>query len=95
MAKRRVLKKDVDFLVSEVVSDCYTFMMFNGDKSHDEAIKVIESALDKRNEAYKKISSRVKHENPKEVKKYYKQIQQEFLEGVDECFTKLSELTKK
>jgi hypothetical protein len=50
MANKRNLKKDVDFLVSEVVSDCYTFMLINGDKNRDKALSIIEGMLEKRNE---------------------------------------------
>lgn len=94
MANKRDLKKDVDFLVSEVVGDCYTYMMLNGNKNRDEVFTIIESMLQKRNELIGRINKREQFENTKKVKEYYKNIQQDLLVAVDDCFTKLSEVSK-
>lgn len=93
MAKRRELKKDVDYLVTEVVSDCYTYMLLNGDKNRDKAVEIIESILKMRNEVIRKINTPGK-KDAKANRAYFKELHREILEGVDSCFTKLSELTK-
>jgi hypothetical protein len=94
MANKRNLKKDVDFLVSEVVSDCYTFMLINGDKNRDEALSIIETMLEKRNEFMTRINNPENKDDAKAVKAHYKSIQQDLMVAVDGCFTKLSEITK-
>ncbi len=94
MANRRNLKKDVDFLVSEVVSDCYTFMLLNGEKNRDKALSIIESILEKRNELVTRINNPEKDADSKAIKAHYKAIQQDMMVVVDDCFTKLSEITK-
>ncbi|BDX38786.1 hypothetical protein CYCD_21410 [Tenuifilaceae bacterium CYCD] len=94
MANKRNLKKDVDFLVSEVVSDCYTFMLINGDKNRDKALSIIEGMLEKRNELITRINNPENKEDSKAVKAHYKAIQQDLMVAVDDCFTKLSEITK-
>lgn len=94
MASKRNLKKDFDYLVSEVISDCYTYMLINGDRKRDEAIAIIESILDKRNELIHRIKHPAKKDDRKAVKNHYREVQNDMLKAIDESFTKLSELTK-
>ncbi|MGE0079486.1 MAG: hypothetical protein AB7S48_16615 [Bacteroidales bacterium] len=94
MANKRNLKKDVDFLVSEVVSDCYTYMLLNGEKNRDKALSIIESMLEKRNEFVTRINNPENKADAKAIKAHYKAIQQDLMVAVDDCFTKLSEITK-
>ncbi|KAB2867122.1 MAG: hypothetical protein F9K37_13015 [Bacteroidales bacterium] len=94
MANKKNLKKDVDFLVSEVVSDCYTFMLINGDKNHDKALAIIETMLEKRNELITRINNPENKHDAKAVKAHYKAIQEDLMVAVDDSFTKLSAITK-
>ena len=95
MASKRELKKNIDYLISEVISDCFTYMLINGDKKRDEAIAIIESILDKRFELVHRIKHQVPNDNPKAVKAHYRDIRKDSLQIIDESFTKLSELSKK
>ncbi len=94
MANKKNLKKDVDFLVSEVVSDCYTFMLIHGDKNQDKALAIIETMLEKRNELISRINNPENKHDAKAVKAHYKAIQEDLMVAVDDCFTKLSDITK-
>ena len=90
MASLRRLKKDIDFLVEEVISDCCTFMYVYPDKKREEAIQIIEDAVALRNKLYAEANH--PQENPK--KEYYKAVSKELLEGVDGFFQRISDLTK-
>jgi hypothetical protein len=90
MASLRKLKKDIDFLIQEVISDCCTFMYVYPDKKRDEAIQIIEDAVGLRNKLFAEVNN--PQDNPK--KAYYKAVNKELLEGVDAFFQKISELTK-
>ena len=90
MASLRRLKKDIDFLVEEVISDCCTFMYIYPDKKNEEAIDIIEDAVALRNKLYGEANN--PQDNPR--KAYYKAVNKELLEGVDTLFQKISELTK-
>jgi len=95
MASIKDLKKDIDYLVYEVISDCFTVMSVQpGDKSDDLA-EVVGDAVKLRNELF----SRVKHpggkENPEITKEYYKRIKVDLVEGIDKLFERLSKITKK
>ncbi|MEY1637947.1 hypothetical protein [Tenuifilum osseticum] len=94
MASKRDLKKDIDYLVGEVISDCYTYMLINGEKKRDDAIAIIESILEKRNDLIHRIKHPAKKDDRKAVKAYYREIQKDALKAIDESFSKLSELTK-
>lgn len=94
MANIRNLKKDIDFLVGEVISDCYTFMYLHGDKKKDEAVKLIEEIVTSRNELFQRANNPGKEIDKKQLKKHYKAIYDDLLSSVDQSFSKLSELTK-
>ncbi len=94
MASKRDLKKDFDYLISEVIGDCYTFMLMNGDKKHDEAIAIIESVLEKRNDLIHQLKHPQNKGDRKAVKQYYRAVQEDMLKTIDESFTKLSKLIK-
>ena len=90
MGSLRIIKKDIDFLVSEVISDCWVFMYINPDKKTDDAIAVINDAVALRNDLYNRVNA-----HPTEnVKKHYKAVTMDLLKGVDELFVRVSKLTK-
>ena len=72
MASIRLIKKDIDYLVSEVVSDCYLTIYFHPEKKQ-EIVSVMEEAVELRNSLFAQIKPKEKH-NPSLVKKHYAQI---------------------
>ena len=52
MASIRNLKKDVDFLVDEVIGDCMLYLHFNKGKNIDEIESVLKQTVDLRNDLY-------------------------------------------
>lgn len=93
MASVRRLKKDVDYLVSEVVADCYTFAYFHPEKQAN-VVDIINEAITLRNELYTRANNPDGKDNKKIVKAYYKAIWKELFEKVDGMFRKVSELSK-
>ena len=94
MASIKNVKKDIDYLVSEVVSDCYTYLYLHGDKNKEKVIGIIEDVVNKRNEFIQRVNNPEKGIDSKQVRKHYKEIYSDLLKNVDESFTKLSDLTK-
>ena len=90
MANLRIVKKDIDFLLTEVISDCGTFIYINPNKKSEEAIEIINDAIELRNELY----SRVNHPDKTNTKGSYKAINKDLLKGVDALFLRISALTK-
>ena len=95
MANKREIKKDVDFLVGEVISDCYTYLLINGEKNRDNVIEIIGSIVEKRNDLINRVNNQDKGFDTKQVKSHYKAINADLLAAIDESFSKLSKLSAK
>jgi hypothetical protein len=94
MANIRDLKKDIDYLFYELISDSFTYAgLHNGEKT-GEIQNLIEEAIESRNEFFEKVNNPTGKDNPKLVKQYYSSIRKELLEKVDGLFTKLSDISK-
>ena len=92
MASLREIKKDINYLVYEVVSDCYTFIYLNPGKKEDKALEIIHSITEFRNVIINKVNHPPKEKS--EIKKYYQSLYNELLETIDAAFQNLSKLTK-
>lgn len=90
MANLRSFKKDVIFLVNEVISDCWVFMYLNRDKNVEEANKIVADAVELGDNIFEQIN----HYPKEDAKKHFKALNQKLLEGVDALFVRLSGLTK-
>jgi hypothetical protein len=95
MASVRELKKDIDYLVYEVISDCSVFSDLHPDIKSDEVSAIISDAVDFRNDLIARINNPDGKDNPKIVKTYYKTIEKDLMKGVDKLFSRLSQLSKK
>jgi len=88
MAKIRDIKNEVNYLTFEIIADCNTFMSMHSDKK-EEAIKLVEEAVELRNNLIEKIN------HPEKASaKYYKDIRKSLLKGADALFEKLRKLIK-
>lgn len=94
MANRRNLKKDINYLVNEVVSDCLAYMFIHPDKNKEKAMNIVEQTIEKRNELIAKISQVKKEKDPKKVKQTFTQLKKEMFDSIDASFLNLSSLTK-
>lgn len=90
MANLRTIKKDVIFLINEVISDCWVYMYLNGDKNLDEAKKIVADAVEFGDNIFEQINNYPKED----TKKHFKALNQKLLEGVDALFVRLSGLSK-
>lgn len=93
MASVRIIKKDIDYLVGEVLSDCYMTVYFHPEKKQ-EIVKIMESATELRNSLIAKVNAPVEKNNSSLVRKHYAQVRRDVLEGVDKLFVALSEICK-
>jgi hypothetical protein len=95
MASVRELKKDIDYLVFEVISDCFTYSNIHSDNKSDELSTLISDAVEFRNDLIARVNNPDGKDNPKIVKAYYKTVEKDLLTGVDKLFERLSALTSK
>lgn len=94
MASIRKFKKEIDYLASEVISNSYTCLYFNPQRNRDEVFAIINDAVEVRNDLFVKANNPIEKHNPKLVKKYYHQLNNEVFEKVDALFERLSKACK-
>ncbi len=95
MASVRELKKDIDYLVFEVISDCFAFTGLHPENKPDEVADIVSEAVKFRNDLIARVNNPDGKDNPKIVRAYYKSVEKDLLTGVDKLFDKLSSLSKK
>lgn len=95
MASVRELKKDIDYLVFEVISDCFVYSGVHPDNKSDELSAIISDAVNFRNDLIARVNNPDGKDNPKIVKAYYKTLEKDLTTGVDKLFNRLSALSKK
>ena len=93
MASIRELKKDIDYLVFEVISDCFVFSNVHPENKTDELSLLISEAVEFRNDLIARVNNPDGKDNPKIVKVYYKSVEKDLITGVDKFFERLSALS--
>jgi predicted HAD superfamily phosphohydrolase len=89
-----MIKKDIDFLVGEVVADCYMTIYFHPEKQAD-VVGVMEQAVELRNKLFDAANHPMEKNNRSLVRKHYAALRRELFEKIDELFVKLSDICKK
>ena len=92
MANIRSLKKDISFVTSEIIVECFTYNYLFPDKNHEELAKIISDALEMQRELLLKINA-VKRNKEIPAKKQFKDIRISFKTAVEELVKKLNELS--
>jgi hypothetical protein len=93
MASIRQLKKEIEFLSSQLIGDCIDFVQtFNGKEL--EAMAVIDEIVALHNSTVDKINNPDGKANPKIVKAYYQKLKQEYVAGVNDAYKRLENLVK-
>jgi len=94
MAKKRNVKKDIEFLTFEVVADCFSALELYPDRKNQEIYDIISDAVKAGND----LMDRVHQKNigdKKAVKLHFKNIYIDLLKGADEQFLRLSKTISK
>jgi hypothetical protein len=92
MASIKNLKKDIVYLVSEVISDTQLFLLFNPKQNADAAYSIIEDAVDMHNLMIQRANHPDGKDNPKLVKQYYRTLRADLLSQTHSLFERISKL---
>jgi hypothetical protein len=88
-----MLKRDIDYLMDEVVTDSYLSLFFHPE--HKEAIVgVIRDAVELRNSLYARVNSPAEKKSRTLVRRHYAAVRRDMFEGIDGLFVRLSEVGK-
>jgi hypothetical protein len=94
MASIRELKKDIDYLVFEVISDCFVYAGLHPDNKTSEVSGIVNDAVSLRNDLIARVNNPAVKSEPKLVREHFKAVQNDLVAGVDKLFDQLSSLTK-
>ena len=94
MASVRNLKKDIDYLIFEVISDSFAYSSIHPEDKSDELSAIIADAVSFRNDLIARVNNPDGKDNPKIVKAFYKSVEKDLIAGVDKLFDRLSSLSK-
>lgn len=95
MASIKNLKKDIDLLMSLVLSDCFYVLEYNSKVDSDAIMKIAGDVIQKHRELRLRVNHPDGKDNPKLVKKYYDGIVSDMLAYADKALEKLSAEVKK
>ncbi|MGQ1947747.1 hypothetical protein ACT3CD_11680 [Geofilum sp. OHC36d9] len=85
MANVRTLKKDINFLTSELVTQAYMNQIFFK-TSDEELVNQITEALEFRNDLIAKVNHPDGKDNPKLIKSYFSKVRKEMVEKFGKLF---------
>ena len=92
MASKRDLKKDIDYLIFEVITDCFAYKEVMPDNNIDKIAEIINDAVGLRNDLIARINNPEGKDNRHITKVYYQRVRKDLFEKVDELFSRLSAL---
>lgn len=95
MASRRRLKKEIDYMVSDLILDCFTYANVYSKPNDDESMKIVQETLVLRNAMRNQANHPEKKAATETSKKYYDTLAQTLFDGVDEGYEKLEKLLSK
>ncbi|MEI6679516.1 MAG: hypothetical protein WCL21_12960 [Mariniphaga sp.] len=95
MANVRRLKKEIEFMSSQLIGDCIDFLDTFEDKKDVSVLSVIEEAVLLNNTMLDRACHPDGKDNPKLVKQHYKLLKTDFIKGLDHAYGRLEGLLKK
>lgn len=95
MTTRRRLKKEIDYVVSDLILDCMTYANLNQTPNDEETIKIVQDTMELRHDLRHMANHPELRGNSETPKTYYDTISKTLLEGVDKGYKKLGKLINK
>jgi hypothetical protein len=95
MASVKELKKDIDNLIFQLVSDCFVYSGLHPDNKTEEVSEIIADAVNLRNDLIARVNNPEGKDDPKIIRSYYRSVNKDLVEGADQLFNRLSQVTKK
>lgn len=93
MASVRMIKKDIEYLAEQVLSDCCLSTYFHPEKKK-AILSIMQEVVDLRNNLFDRVNHPVEKHNKSLVKKHYAQVRKDLFLNIDELFKKLSDQCK-
>lgn len=92
MTSRRRIKKEIDYVVSDLILDCLTYTHLYKKPDDEEALQIVQGTLMLRNELRDLANHPEKKSESESVKSHYDNIAKTLIGGVEEGYGKLGKL---
>jgi hypothetical protein len=92
MTSRRRIKKEIDYVVSDLILDCLTYTHLYKKNDEEEALQIVQGTLMLRNELRDLANHPEKKSESESVKSHYDNIAKTLIGGVEEGYGKLGKL---
>jgi len=89
MASVKNFKKEINYILSDIIEECYICQLTGDDKVSDKADKIINEAIT----TFDDIIVRLHEKNVDNKKKHYQSIRAELSEKSDKMMKKIEKLT--
>jgi hypothetical protein len=83
MASIRALKKNLNYLTNELLTECFTYQFFHVDMDPKLVNEVAATILSNRNELVKRLNHIEEKNDPKKVKEHFMKIRVDFDKSID------------
>lgn len=94
MANRRVLKKEISFIATELIAECVFNKITLSDEKAEQLDKVIDKILDMEIDFRSRVNKADGKDNPKLVKNYYAQLIVSLDKAIDEIMSEIGQLVE-
>jgi len=94
MASKQRLKKEIDYIVSDLILDCFSYTSLKKNPNDEEVLQIIQDTLSLRNELRQQVNHPEKRSESQTVKNYFDNIAKTLLEAIDDGYQKLEKLMK-
>ena len=95
MTTRRRLKKEIDYVISDLVLDCMTYAHLNNKPDDEGTLGIVQDTMTLRNKLRNDTNHPEQKDNTQTTKNYYNNIAKTLLEGVDQGYKRLGKIIKK
>ena len=92
MPSIRKLKKNIDYLIFEVISDSFTFGTLHPDSKEEEVSGIIADAVMLRNDLIRRVNNPEKTDDPKSLRSHFQSVEKDLFIGTDKLCGRLSAL---
>lgn len=92
MASIRKTKKEVTYLINEVISNGYMALYFQPEEHSDALVEIISKAAELHNQTMNQINHPVEKNNRRLVKKHFAALRSNLLTSVDDLFDQISKV---
>jgi hypothetical protein len=92
MASRQRLKKEIDYVVSDLILDCFTFINMRAKTENEDVLQIVQETLNLRGDLISQVNHPESKAASQTVKSYFDNIAKVLIDTVEESYVKLGKL---